>query len=137
MHVRIEIPPVPRFLEAVAEGLVLLNVELLRYAEEEGGLELPSLYESGVVYRREPRGREWWETATDLRGVISNRSGDCEDLAAARAAECRYYDGDEGACVRIMRTPRGSFHAVVQHGDGSIEDPSRILLDIERRKRGR
>lgn len=117
-------------LEALAEGLVLLDVELMRYAEEHRGREIPPLYESGVRYRREPEGREWWETASDMLNVVSDRSGDCEDVAAWRAAELRYYEGND-ARVIIVPTKRGGFHCKVQLEDGSIEDPSLELLLIE------
>lgn len=128
-HVRIDVPPVPAALEALAEGLVLLNVWMLEHAAA-NGIELPPLYESGVRYRREPRGREWWETACDLVGVASGRSGDCEDLACYRAAELRVYE-DEMAIVRVVPTGRGTFHAIVQRENGEMEDPSRILVDQE------
>jgi hypothetical protein len=129
LHVRLDIPPVPRLLEAAAEGLVETNVALFEMAHERG-VDLPPLYDSGIVYRPEPPGREWWETARDLLDVVPDRSGDCEDLAAYRAAECRFYE-DDHARVVIIRTPRGSFHAVVEHEDGELEDPSRIAYAIE------
>lgn len=129
LHVRLDIPPVPRLLEAAAEGLVQTNVALMEMASEHG-VELPPLYESGIVYRPEPSGREWWETAHDLLDVVPDRSGDCEDLAAYRAAELRFYHGED-ARVAIVTTPRGSFHAIVEHEDGELEDPSRMVLAIE------
>lgn len=133
LHVRIDVPPIPEALEAVAEGLVRLNVFYLEYADERG-IELPPLYESGIVYRREPRGREWWESAADLLGVVDDRSGDCEDLAAFLAAERRYYHGED-AIVRVVPTSRGTFHAVVENEDGEIEDPSRVLVYLERKRK--
>lgn len=134
LQVRIQVPPIIPALEGVAEGLVRLNEALFAYADERG-VESPSLYESGIVYRREPRGREWWESAADALGVASNRSGDCEDLAAYRAAELRYFEDEPGARVKIVRTRRGSFHAVVEREDGSIEDPSRIALRLEQERK--
>jgi hypothetical protein len=130
LHVRVDVPPIPAMLEALAEGLVLLDIELMRHADERG-MQLPALYDSGVVYRREPSGREWWEQASDLMQIASDRSGDCEDLACYRVAELRYFEGEDGARARVLRTPRGSFHCVVERADGSIEDPSRELLAIE------
>jgi hypothetical protein len=121
-------------IEAVAEGLVRLNEWFFDTASV-SGVETPSLYESGIRYRREPPGEEWWENAADALGVVADRSGDCEDLSAYRAAELRVFEGDPDARVRIIRTPRGTFHAVVEHGDGTIEDPSRILLALERREK--
>jgi hypothetical protein len=134
IHVRVSVPPIPEALEALAEGLVLLDVFYMEYGIEQG-LELPPLYESGIVYRREPRGREWWESAQDLLGVVKDRSGDCEDLAAFRAAELRVHE-DEYAIVRVVPTSRGTFHAVVEREDGEIEDPSRILVMLERDRKG-
>lgn len=134
LHVRVHVPPIPEAIEALVEGLVRLNVVLMGYAEQRG-VESPTLYESGITYRREPKGSEWWENASDVIGVVARRSGDCEDLAAYRAAELRYYDG-EPARVRIVRTSR-AFHAVVERGDGSMEDPSRIALQLERQRKAR
>ena len=134
LHVRINVPPIPEAIEAVAEGLVRLNVALMRFADEKG-VELPPLYESGITYRREPRGREWWESAEDVAALATKRSGDCEDLASYRAAELRYWDG-ELARVAILRTKRGTFHAVVEREDGTLEDPSRILHEQELARKG-
>lgn len=134
LHVRIAVPPIPEAIEAVAEGLVGLNCVLMGLAADRG-VVVPPLYESGIVYRREPPGREWWESSLDILGVVQRRSGDCEDLAAYRAAELRL-EG-EWARVVIERTSRGSFHAVVERADGTIEDPSRVLVDQERARSAR
>lgn len=131
MHVRVNVPPVRGALEALAEGLVRLNVWYMETAAR-SGVELPPLYESGIVYRREPKGREWWEAAGDLLVVVADRSGDCEDVAAFRAAELRFTGEDEEARVKVVRTTRGTFHAIVERGDGELEDPSRILVAIEK-----
>lgn len=130
LHVRIDVPPVPKLLEAAAEGLVLLNVALMELANENGHA-LPPLYSSGIVYRPEPRGREWWETAADLLSVATDRSGDCEDLSGYRAAELRFTGEDPYARVIVVPTPRKSLHAIVERGDGTHEDPSRMVLAIE------
>lgn len=135
LHVRVNVPAEPGALEALAEGLVCLNVWYLSELDARGA-DVPPLYESGVRYRREPRGREWWESAADLLGVLTHGTGDCEDLAAMRAAELRFTGEDEDARVKILRTSR-AFHAVVERGDGSIEDPSRIIVNAEARATGR
>jgi hypothetical protein len=132
LHVRINVPPVPEALEALADGLVQLDEFYLRHALSRG-LEMPPLYESGIVYRREPKGREWWESAADLHSLVTQRSGDCEDLAALRSAELRVFE-DDYARVKVVRTSRGTFHAIVEHEDGELEDPSRILVILERRR---
>lgn len=136
LHVRIDVPPIPELLEALAEGLVLLNVAYMQYAAD-NGVELPDLYdeETRVVYRREPVGREWWESAADILHVTKDRSGDCEDLAAYRAAELRFYYG-VNARVIVEPTSHGSLHAIVEREDGGVEDPSRVVLGLESERTG-
>lgn len=137
VHARIDIPAHPGALEAVAEGLVRLNEWMFQHADNVGGLAMPHLYDTNVVYRREPFGREWWESAADVLGVVTNRSGDCEDLASYLCAWLRYYEGVP-CHVKVVRTRRGSFHAIVQYDDdGSIEDPSRVLVEMERARKAR
>lgn len=126
--IRIDVPRLPITLEVAAEALVRINEWLMRRAAR-SGRALPRLYESGVRYRREPPGREWWETAMD---VIEAGVGDCEDLSSYRAAELRL-DGVP-ARVRIVPTRRRTYHAVVEVA-GRLEDPSRILVEQERRQR--
>jgi len=135
LHVRVNVPAVPAAIEALAEGLVRLNVWYLEQFDARGA-DVPSLYRSGARYRREPVGQEWWESAADLLGVLTRGSGDCEDMSAFRTAELRFTGEDEDARVKIVRTSR-AFHAVVERGDGSIEDPSRILVAIESARTGR
>jgi hypothetical protein len=129
LHVRIECPPIPGAIEALAEGLVRLNVALMEHAAERG-VEAPYLYDTDIRYRREPRGQEWWETADDIIGMVKKQSGDCEDLAAYHAAWLRAFAG-ELARVKIIRTARGTFHAVVEREDGSLDDPSRHQVERE------
>jgi hypothetical protein len=126
LRLYVNVPRIPPFLEVAAEALSALNCQLMRAAQAYGR-EFPPLYSAGVVYRREPPGREWWQTALD---VLREGSGDCEDLAAYRAAELRYRDA-EPARVRIYRTKRGTYHAIVQRADGRLEDPSRVLVELE------
>lgn len=136
LHVRVSVPAHPGALEAVAEGLVRLNVWMFEHAESVSGIEMPPLYGSPIVYRREPRGREWWESAADVASVATGKSGDCEDLAAFRCAELRYYE-DTPCRVKVVTTKRGSFHAVVEYPDGTIEDPSRVLVMLERARKSK
>jgi hypothetical protein len=121
-------------LTALAEGLVLLNIELFNISHEKG-VDLPDLYESGIVYRREPEGREWWENASDLLNVVKDRSGDCEDLSCYRAAWLRYFTGELAHAV-VVPTDHGSFHCVVERADGSLEDPSLECLHLESERTG-
>lgn len=134
LMVRVNVPPIIPAIEGLAEGLVCMNVAIMEEAEAHG-VEWPGMFELGIKYRREPPGREWWESATDILGVLADRSGDCEDLAALRAAELRLYEGDH-ARVKVVRTSR-AFHAVVEREDGSIEDPSRVAITLERARKRR
>lgn len=86
--------------------------------------DVPGLYDLGaaglVRYVQEPRGQERWLTVPQ---VIMAGGGDCEDLAAWRAAEV------PGAMAVPFRTD-GGMHVVVQMPDGTVEDPS-IVLGME------
>jgi hypothetical protein len=83
---------------------------------------LPPLYESGVVYKDEPR--DVWRHAVD---VLGEKWGDCEDLAAYRAAELRVSGEDPDAAVTVYQSGPGRYHAVVARSGGVLEDPSRAL----------
>ena len=122
LRINITCPADPEAIACVVEGLVALNACMMTAARK-AGRSAPLLYASGVRYKREPKGREQWQSAAEL---LSSGEGDCEDLAAYRAAELRC-EG-ELAFVDIQPTNRGTYHAVVRRGNGQIEDPSRILL---------
>lgn len=128
LRVVVKVPSDPGALEALLEGLAGLNFYMLDSNRRVGGA-LPALYESGVRYEREPPGRERWLTIAEL---YASGIGDCEDLAAARVAELRL--GGELARPRVVQTPKGSYHAVVERADGTIEDPSLILLQLDGRE---
>lgn len=81
----------------------------------------PPLYAAGVRYTRDDPDERWQlPSETAARG-----GGDCEDLASWRCAELRL--GGESCRVVVRRTGPTVLHAVVERGDGSIEDPSRRL----------
>jgi hypothetical protein len=108
----------PREVEAMLHGLAkVCAVQLL------GGRVRVGLYSSGVVYRREPLGREIWQSAwqTLMRG-----HGDCEDLVAWRVAEL-WVAGETGAMPKCYAPRPGLIHCVVRRASGKIEDPSKKL----------
>lgn len=121
MRVVLDIPDSFASYEDALEALTRVNERILAAAEL-SGVERPALYASGVRYQREPRGVEEWRT---VLGVLRHGNGDCEDLAAWRAAELRL-EG-EAARVVVRRTGRRVVHALVEREDGTIEDPSRAL----------
>jgi hypothetical protein len=79
----------------------------------------PGIYGSGVRFKRERA--ETWKRIPD---VIAAGGGDCEDLAAWRAAELRVQGIP--AVVIVEKIAPGKFHAIVGTDEG-VEDPSRKL----------
>jgi hypothetical protein len=132
------IPADPRALTAHLLGLWAENVLLMRTALARGG-SVARLYESGVKYRpegRDPRTGKPREEWLDWAQVMKRRVADCEDLAGARAAELTVLDGVLAIPV-VRQNPSGSFHAIVRYASGILEDPSRILIALERKRRCR
>jgi hypothetical protein len=117
VRVSLDIPGNAGTLAGALEGLVKVNEHLIRVAR------LPGLYASGVRYKREPPGREVWQNAVQL---VHAGIGDCEDLAAYRAADLRVHEGEQAHAI-AYRSGSGKWHAVVRRGNGRIEDPSRRL----------
>ena len=104
-------------------ALVGLNVAYYRL----GNYAIPPLYNGSIRYALEGRNsrgarRERWLCAPE---VVRYGFGDCEDLACYRAMELRIA-GDTRATAIPKRTEIG-WHIVVRHGNGRIEDPSKIL----------
>jgi hypothetical protein len=83
----------------------------------------PSLYTSGVRYRREPFGQERW---LGPRDVLRLGYGDCEDLVAWRVGELWLQRGMQAAEPRCYAPMPGLIHCVVRTPRG-MEDPSRQL----------
>jgi hypothetical protein len=115
-----------RRMRVLLDALTAIDLDWLREFPK-----TPRLYESGVVYEREPPGREDWQ---DIPTTIERRGGDCEDLASWRTAELQA----NGVKARTVALPRPMlvgagrevgtlWHIVVQHPNGAIEDPSRLL----------
>lgn len=117
MRIRFDCPTDPECLEALVMGLGALNAVLLRMHPE-----IPDLYMTGVVYRREPpRVEDWW----NVLQVIKHGFGDCEDLVAWRVGEC-LVQGIRAKPAIYRSSPR-KMHVVLEHDDGTIEDPSAML----------
>lgn len=112
-------------IKPILEAQVLVNQLFLRTHH------VKPLYRSGVRYMNEPSGKHpdfKHEEFATIPIVLSRGWGDCDDLAPWRVAELREHG--ERAKIRIQWKKTGKrklFHIVVRRGDGSIEDPSRIL----------
>lgn len=128
-----------RGIEAAAYLAQLANELFIRKAKpgwwrKIEGIKSPYLYQSGVRYQREDRCEEAreGESCSEERFVTIPELyrlgvGDCDDLAAARAAELRVLEKDRGARVLVLEIRPGHYHVVVRRGDGTIEDPSARL----------
>lgn len=124
MRVTIEVPNDPVILEALLEAMTGINATIISRGSEVLGAErFPQLYDTPVIYKREPPGREEWQTV--IQNLRRGR-GDCEDLATHRAAELRVFEGEPARAV-VRRTGPRTIHALVERADGTLEDPSRVL----------
>jgi hypothetical protein len=114
-------------LNACLEALVKQNLWQHRVLATHGRA-LPPLYQTRVVYRRDPPRKEWFRS---MARVYSTGWGDCDDLAAIRAAEIRRAGGR--AFAEVRRTPRPNvLHAVVTDGKNLVEDPTEFLASLGR-----
>ena len=130
LHVTMDVPLRSDHIRAAVEGLAASSTSLMRAAALAGS-EYPALYDgAGIKYRREPPGAEDWQAADKL---LASGEGDCEDLAGYRVGELRVHG--ENASVEVTEMAPGKYHARVRRGDGSIEDPSLILIRLEKQGR--
>ena len=123
-----------------SERVMMGALRFLTWANEEylrRFPETPTIYNSGVRYAMEAPHTENWE---GIAKILEIKTGDCEDLACARAAELNINRAENTAHkVRearplLLRKQRGDivlYHVIVEitHTDGSVttEDPSARL----------
>jgi hypothetical protein len=89
----------------------------------------PLLYKSGVRYAPEPNAGKYEEFAS-AETCLKRGWGDCDDLAAWRAAEIRVREGRPANILVYWRKRdnRTVWHVQVKRTDtGEVEDPSRLL----------
>lgn len=109
----------PQEVAAMLAGLQKASESQLRASA------LPRLYASGVRYRAEPFGQERWQLPAE---TFWRKHGDCEDLAAWRAAELVVSGVDVNARAVVKRVRPGLMHCLVLRGDRvTLEDPSALL----------
>jgi hypothetical protein len=155
MEITMRVPNHPLALNGALEGLVRVSAaELLALLMR--GHDVPDLYSSGIRYEQEPPGQEFWGTVAENFKKLQaarKRGGkprhiDCEDLAGHLAGQHRVAPavdmGVQNALTRFgaesiiagclyparavcRRSGKRVYHAVVEHPDGTIEDPSRAL----------
>ncbi len=83
---------------------------------------IPPLYGGKIRYVREPPGQEEWQSA---KQTASRGRGDCEDLVNYRVAEIWF--AGRHAMPKVIEVSPTLRHVVVEHRDGTIEDPSAKL----------
>lgn len=119
---------IPLALSLLLDTLTRWNVATMALARGVG-LEVPPLYSGRLRYIEEDYTSVHPEDWLDWLEVNRQGGGDCEDLACYRAAELRLAGEPARAVFHRRPLPSGRtlFHIFVQRGDGSLEDPSRIL----------
>lgn len=113
----------------LCEALIMVNRDHMSRKK------LPLLYESGVVYKREPKRRlrdgriVTVENFRDVACIYARGWGDCEDLASIRVAELREYAGEDARIRVTAKSQPGKklWHVTVMRANGVPEDPSRRL----------
>ena len=102
------------------ESAVMVNIATLRKFPQ-----IPSLYQSGVRYRKEPEGVE---DVCDIEEILRRGWADCAMLVAYRIAELRVREGERATMrfkwMRRPNTKKRFFHVLVRRADGRVEDPS-------------
>ena len=121
LSVGLGVPSSSGTYSAALEGLTGVNEVLMRRDPS-----IPPLYASGARWELKPDDPSdtRWRYANE---VATDGWGDCQALAAYRAAELRVNGTDPAAHVRVYPTGKNKYHAVVARGDGSVEDPSVAL----------
>lgn len=105
-------------LDGALESVTRLDEELIR----EGAVPTFAEGVGSVRWQPEPPGQEHFDHAAK---VLSRGHGDCDDLAPWHAASLRVTGEDPDARAIVKRSGPQRWHAVVERGDGSIDDPSR------------
>jgi hypothetical protein len=107
-------------LDAALESVTRLNENMLQNGE------VPTfrraLRSHGIQWRPEPPGAEHFDHA---QTVLGRRWGDCDDLAPYHAASLRSTGEDPDATAIVVPSGPKMWHAVVQRGNGDIDDPSK------------
>jgi hypothetical protein len=121
-------------LRKLLEAMVQINVMwIVSHLDE-----FRPLYEIGARYAPEKGTEDWLTIPAIYDAVKSGKPIDCEDFAAARAAELRLGKGVGSKTLgpvhaigdvrgRVMPNGQVRMHCFVRYPDGSVEDPSTVL----------
>lgn len=124
MRIRLTVPK--KYVDEDTLGRALEASSLVAQRQVESG-EIPPIadaIEDGLVkWKPEPaQGFEGFDIPTD---VLARGWADCDDLASWLCGELRASGVDPDAKPIVYQSGPKRWHAVVQRGDGSIDDPSR------------
>lgn len=112
------------YAEFVRNGLRNLSmVNLFAYQNDP---TLPSIYDAGLVYRREPPG---YEQFCDVATILRRGWFDCEDGACAVAAWRVARTGElarPAITWKALSETAWLYHITVLRADGRREDPSKL-----------
>lgn len=121
MRIRIAVPEAfahPDVIDAALEAVTRLDDHMIRAGQSPTSHELIA---AGAHWRPEDPGDEHF----DHGGTIARRGhGDCDDWAPLHAATLRASGEDPSARARVVPSGPQTYHAIVERGDGAIDDPS-------------
>lgn len=121
MRINVAVPEAnvqPEVLDAALEAVTRLNEDLISKRQVP---TFAQALEQGIQWRPEPPGQEHFDHAA---AVIGRGWGDCDDLAPFQAASLRATGEDPDARAVVVQSGPKRWHAVVERGDGSHDDPS-------------
>lgn len=121
MRIRLAVPEAAigaEVLNAALEAVTRTDERLLQAGHVPTAAEA---IDKGIKWRPEPPGDEHFDMAST---VLRRGHGDCDDLAPWHAASLRHTGEDPDARAIVLKSGPKKWHAVVERGDGSIDDPS-------------
>lgn len=122
MDLRLAIPEqnvTATVLDAGLEALTRLDEQQVRAGQA------PHIKDAGLgkslIWQPEPPGAECFDHAAK---IVRRGWADCDDLAPYLAGSLRATGEDPHAVARVVKSGPNRWHAIVQRGDGTINDPS-------------
>jgi hypothetical protein len=125
MRIRLTVPK--KHVDEQTLGAALEASTQVAQREIEAG-DVPDIYEAidsgSVIWRPEPQ-KQGFEGFDLPSQVVKRGWGDCDDLAPWLAAQLRDSGDDPDAEAIVYQSGPERWHAVVQRGNGDVDDPSR------------
>lgn len=105
-------------LDAALESVTRLDEQMIR----DGTVPSFDEIKHRINWKPEPKGDEHFDHAGK---VVARGWGDCDDQAPFLAGSLRATGEDPEARAVVKKSGHRKWHAIVQRGDGSFDDPSR------------